>query len=177
MTSATSARTSVRQPPSATTTSSEGTTTKSTHRSATSSGVSATKPSVRQPTLTTSTSSWLSAFDTIGATVNADYLSLIDVELFSTNGETARHRTTMSSRKRATTATERQPEENSGDFFDDFLNSRWCDGQRTITPRGGVNKQRPLLPWLKCIKRDAHQRQQQHYNDNNGGNHTTDVTT
>ena len=92
-------------------------------------------------------------FDTNVATGNVSYLSLIDKELFDTFGET-----TKASRndviRRESYNTNEETANNSGDFFDDFLNVRWCDGQRTITPRGGVNKQRPLLPWLKLHEED-----------------------
>ena len=94
-------------------------------------------------------------FDTISATVNIDYLSIIMGERFSTNGETAEASYNYVIREEKHNSNGETNEENN-DFFDDIGNSRWCDGQSTITPRGGVNKQRPLLPWLKCLLKRKH---------------------
>ena len=89
-------------------------------------------------------------FDTIDATVNADYLSLINGERFSTNGDTTEASYIGIIYEERYNSNGETTEENN-DFFDDIVNSRLCGVmvQRTVTPRGGVNEQPPELPWLK----------------------------
>ena len=123
------------QTTSATTTSSEGMTTSSTHRSATSSGVSASTPSVQQSTLTTSTSSWLSASTpsnlylvmvegiiAISGTAEASYNDVIRRESYNANGETT---------------------EENNDFLDDIDKRRllWCDGSKNRHTKRGCQIQ------------------------------------
>ena len=93
-------------------------------------------------------------FDTIGATVNDSYLSLIVFEGFSTNGATGKTSYNGVIGKKKRNSNGETTNENNG-FIVDIVFIRWCDGQSAITPRGGVNKQRPLLLWLKLHKRSA----------------------
>ena len=126
------------QTTSATTTSSKGTTTSSTHRSATSSGVSASTPSAQHSALTTSTSSLLSVLQRHRCHSQRKLPHHRHRGALQHHQRDSRGIVHRCHQERESYNANGEATKENNDFFDDIGNSRWCDGQSTITPRGRV---------------------------------------
>ena len=151
MTSATPSTRSMTQPALATTTSSKGMTTSSPHRSDNIIRSERFVPIGATVNPDYLNISFVECFSAIGATVNENYDIIVIQGLYSTNGETTKtSRNGVNEEERYNSNGETA--NNSGDFFDDFLNSRWCGGE-TITPRGGVKQ-----PCALCLGSSVHPR-------------------
>ena len=99
--------------------------------------------------------SLVETFAPIGATDNVSYLNLVAVEGFNANGDTTEASYIGIIYEESFNSNGDTTNENNGFIVDIvFGRLRWCDGQRAITPRGGVKQPSDNCLGSSCARKE-----------------------